>query len=211
MSKDIKEAYSDEALLDALVMVNDLDEAKEILKYFKENNKISSIKRGITRILSYYPRDKIEKCRYLKTHFNLTISQEGVATYRANSRSYTTEYKKGQYKDSLDGLFANRMFCKVMVSGIAFKNNNIALLDKIFRYLLTKADSYLKFTASNQENYKKVILNLLSIIDFVKPEYQNNLIIKYQNHITKNVEVAYEASKALLDNNAINETQKFIS
>ena len=201
----IPDEFNEDNLIEVVVSIHDLKEAMEILKWLDARNKKGSLMKCIENILSYYSENEIRQSEFLRKNFKLSILSQGYATYRINQHRYSYSYEKLQDKNSLEKMFKDRIISKFLISTIAFKNNNIALLDKIFRHLLTKADSYLKFTASNQKNYHQVILNLWSLIDFVKPEYQNNLIIKYQNHITKNVEVAYEASKALLDNNnAIN-------
>ena len=206
----IRNEFNEDNLIEAVVSIHDLKEATEILKWLDARNKKGSLMKCIENILSYYSENEIRQSEFLRKNFKLSILSQGYATYRINQHRYSYSYEKLQDKNSLEKMFKGRIISKLLISNIAFKNDNISTVDKIFRHVLERANSFLNFTASDRDAHNIVNHYLWSFIDFVKPEYQNNLIFRYQSYLAKNMNIASAVSRTLIDNKAINEAQEFL-
>jgi len=179
-----------------------LDEVVGILKWYEQED-AKTLENLVVAIVQCCTHQKISNCKYLTDDLKLEVFEK-FSYFNVEIRGVT--YKVPYKTLKLNTLtMAERFTCifnsKLLIASYGSRRKDIKIADMNFRYILSKADLFLKNTMSDKTLYKDMLNGVYSVIKYLTPEYQKQYISKHRNHFVKTANAATATNKILLENN----------
>jgi len=189
-------------ILSSIADVNNLDSAVEIvsysLKYYKSDRNF--LQNALAKLFINYDSGQIIKHPSLE-RLNIKKIGPNEMTYELNRKtiSHCKYENKPDSSSDIKQKYKSRFDAQFITLTTSIKNNHKTSAQKILRETLKTANIMLNFL-EDSTHYNDAAQKICSMALYLKPEYQDEVIIKLKDHWIKNEEMLSGASSMLFEN-----------